>query len=106
MEYKKIENLIYKQNMIKEESFNSKKEYLNKLDEMLIENLKKCIDKNISLDINEKELCKVYKIYLKLKREGYIIEDDFIFKIINLSSKKINYLSIINNIDVWFRRKV
>ena len=99
MEYRKIENLIYKQNMIKEESFNSKKEYLNKLDEMLIENLKKCIDKNISLDISEKELCKVYKIYLKLKREGYNIEDDFIFKIINLSEKKINYLSIINNIS-------
>ena len=99
MEYKKIENLIYKQNMIKEESFNSKKEYLNKLDEMLIENLKKCIDKKISLDISEKELCKVYKISLKLKREGYNIEDDFIFKIINLSEKKINYLSIINNIN-------
>lgn len=99
MEYKKIENLIYKQNMIKEESFNSKKEYLNRLDEMLIENLKKCIDKKISLDISEKELCKVYKISLKLKREGYNIEDDFIFKIINLSEKKINYLSIINNIN-------
>ena len=27
MEFRKIENLIYKQNMIKEESFNSKKEY-------------------------------------------------------------------------------
>ena len=99
MEYKKIENLVYKQNLIKENDYNSKKEYLNKLDEMLIENLKKCIDKNISLDINEKELCKVYKIYLKLKREGYNIEDDFIFKIIALSEKKINYLSIINNIS-------
>ena len=98
MEYKKIENLVYKQNLIKEQNYNSKKEYLNKLDEMLIENLKKCIDKKITLDINEKELSKVYKIYIKLKREGYIIEDDFIFQIINLSEKKINYLSIINNI--------
>ena len=31
MEYKKIENLVYKQNLIKENDFNSKKEYLNKL---------------------------------------------------------------------------
>ena len=98
MEYKKIENLIYKQNLIKETDFNSKKEYLNKLDEMLIDNLKKCIEKKITLDINEKDLCKLYKIYLKLKREGYNIEDDFIFKIIDLSKKKINYISIINNI--------
>ena len=98
MEYKKIENLVYKQNLIKESDFNSKKEYLNKLDEMLIDNLKKCIEKKITLDINEKDLCKLYKIYLKLKREGYNIEDDFIFKIIDLSKKKINYISIINNI--------
>ena len=99
MEYKKIENLVYKQNLIKENDYKYKKEYLNKLDEMLIENLQKCIDKKITLDINEKELCKVYKIYLKLKKEGYNIEDDFIFKIIALSENKINYLSIINNIS-------
>ena len=99
MEYKKIENLVYKQNLIREIDFKSKKEYLNKLDEMLIDNLQKCIEKKIIIDINEKELCKVYKIYLKLKKEGYNIEDDFIFKLINLSKNKINYLSIIDNIS-------
>ena len=92
MEYKKIENLVYKQNLIREIDFKSKKEYLNKLDEMLIDNLQKCIEKKIIIDINEKELCKVYKIYLKLKKEGKNIEDDFIFKLINLSKNKINYL--------------
>ena len=98
MEYKKIENLVYKQNLINESDFNSKKEYLIELDKMLIDNLKKCIEKGITLDINEKDLCKIYKIYLKLKKEGYNVEDDFIIKLIDLAEKKINYLSIIDKI--------
>lgn len=98
MEYKKIENLIYNQSLIKEENFSTKKDYLEELDKMLIDNLKKCIDKNLSLDINEKDLVKIYKIFVKLKREGYDIEDNFIFELINLAEKKIDYLSIIKNI--------
>ena len=46
MEYKKIENLVYNNNLIKREDYRTKKEYDMKLDTMLIDNLNKCIEKN------------------------------------------------------------
>ena len=97
MEYRKIENLVYNQNLIDKELYN-RKEYLLKLDEMLIENLQKCIDKQIPLEINEEELSKIYKVYLKLKKNNYQIENNFIINLANLSSKKIDYFALIREI--------
>ncbi len=98
MEYKKIENLVYKQNLIDIYLFKSKKEYNLKLDKMLIDNLQKCIDNNIPIDINEIELSKVYKIFLKLKKNNYDIDNKFIINLCNLSTKKLDYLGIIHEI--------
>ena len=47
MEYKKIEKLVYNNNLIKRENYKTKKEYDLKLDSLLIENLQKCIDKQV-----------------------------------------------------------
>ncbi len=69
MEYKKIENLVYNNNLIKRENYRTKKEYDMKLDTMLIDNLNKCIEKKVSLNMTEKDLIKIYKIYLKLNKK-------------------------------------
>ena len=98
MEYKKIENLVYKNNLINRENFKTKKEYDLKLDALLIENLKKCIDKKIPIDINESDLTKIYKIYLKLVKNHYEINSSFINDLINISSNKLDFFEIIENI--------
>ena len=98
MEYKKIEYLVYNQNLINKNLYSNKKDYYLKLDEMLINNLQKCINKNIPLEINEEELSKIYKIYLKLLKNNYNIENNFINKLINLSQKKLDYLALIREI--------
>ncbi len=98
MEYKKIENLVYKQNLIDKFLFRDNKEYNLELDRMLIENLNKCIDKNIPLEMNEKDLSKIYKIYLKLVKNGDKISNNFINNIVNLSSNKIDFMAVINDI--------
>ena len=64
MEYKKIENLVYNNNLIKRGNYNTKKEYDLKLDTMLIDNLKKCIEKKITINMDENDLAKIYKVYL------------------------------------------
>ena len=64
MEYKKIENLVYKNNLIKRENYRTKKEYDLKLDTMLIESLNKCIEKNITIKMDENDLAKIYFVYL------------------------------------------
>ena len=98
MEYKKIENLIYHQNLIDRFLFKNSKEYNLRLDKMLIDNLQKCIDNKIPLDINELELSKVYKTYLKLLKNKYEIDNNFIINLCNLSTKKLDYLGIIQEI--------
>ena len=98
MEYIKIEKLVYNNNLVKREDYKNKKEYDLKLDMLLIENLEKCIEKKISIEINEMELTKVYKIYLKLIKNGYNISNSFIIDLINLSPKKLDYFEIISNI--------
>ncbi len=98
MEYRKIENLVYKQNLLDKFLFKNSKEYNLKLDKMLIDNLQKCIDNNIPIDINEIELSKVYKTYLKLIRNKYTIDDKFIINLCNLSTKKLDYLGLIHEI--------
>ena len=98
MEYKKIENLVYKQNLIDAYLFKNNKEYNLKLDKMLIDNLQKCIDNNVPVDIDEIELSKVYKIFLKLKKNNYDIDNKFIINLCNLSTKKLDYLGIIHEI--------
>lgn len=98
MEYKKIENLVYKQNLIDRYLFRSSKEYSLELDKMLVNNLQKCIDKKVPIEINEEELSKVYKIYLKLIKNNYKIDNNFIINLANLSSKKLDYLAIIQEI--------
>ena len=98
MEYKKIENLVYKKNLIDKFLFRDNKEYNLELDRMLIENLNKCIDKNIPLEMNEKDLSKIYKIYLKLVKNGDKISNNFINNIVNLSSNKIDFMAVINDI--------
>ena len=98
MEYKKIENLIYKNNLINRDNYNSNKEYNLKLDSLLIENLKKCIEKKIPIEINEKDLTKVYKIYLKLIKNGYNLNNSFINDLVNISTNKLDFFEIIDNI--------
>ena len=98
MEYKKIENLVYKNNLIKREDYRSKKEYDLKLDTMLIENLNKCIEKKVSIDMDENDLAKIYKVYLKLLKNNYIIDKNFITNLVDLSEKKLNFFDIIENI--------
>ena len=98
MEYKKIEYLVYHQNLIDRYLFKNNKEYNLKLDKMLIDNLKKCIDNNIPLDINEEEMSKVYKIYIKLIQNNYNLDTKFISNLCNLSTKNIDYLGLIHEI--------
>ena len=91
MEYKKIERLVYTNNLIDRSLYNSKKEFDLKLDTMLIENLKKCIDKKIPLEMNENDFSKVYHIYIKLVKNNYDINKTFITDLANLSTKKLDY---------------
>ena len=98
MEYRKIENLVYKQNLLDRYLFKNNKEYNLKLDTMLIDNLQKCIDNNIPLDINEEEMSKVYKVYIKLIQNNYKIDTKFISNLCELSTKKLDYLGLIHEI--------
>ncbi len=99
MEYKKIEKLVYNNGLIKRENYKTKKEYDLKLDSMLIENLNKCIEKKVTINMDENDLAKIYKVYLKLLKNNYKIEPDFITNIVNLSEKKLDYFDIISNIE-------
>ena len=98
MEYKKIENLVYNNNLIKREDYRTKKEYDLKLDTLLIENLNKCIKNNVSLNMSEKDVVNIYKIYLKLNKNNHKISLDFIKNLIELSEKKLDFYEIINSI--------
>lgn len=98
MEYKKIEHLIYNQNLINPQDYYSRKEYKLKLDKMLIDNLQKCIDKKLPIEIDEIEFVKVYKLYLKLLKNNYEIPNNFIINLSNIASKKLDYLGIIQEI--------
>lgn len=98
MEYKKIENLVYNNNLIKRENYRNKKEYDLKLDSMLIENLNKCIEKKVSINMDENDLAKIYKVYLKLVKNNYSIDSNFINNLVELSEKKLDFFDIIENI--------
>ena len=98
MEYKKIENLVYKNNLIDKKDYKSQKEYSLKLDTMLIENLKKCIDKKVPLEMDENDLTKVYKVYLKLVKNNYNINSNFINELLDISTNKLDFFEIIDNI--------
>ena len=98
MEYKKIEKLVYNNNLIKRENYKTKKEYDLKLDYMLIENLNKCIEKKVPIEMDENDLTKIYKVYLKLVKNNYYIEPNFIKNIVDLSPKKLDFFDIIENI--------
>jgi len=100
MEYKKIENLIYKSNLISRNNYSTKKEYDLKLDSMLIENLQKCIDKNVQIDMDEKDVVKIYKVYIKLLKNNYDIDKNFIHNLLNISSKKIDFFELIDDITI------
>ncbi len=98
MEYKKIEKLVYNNNLIKRENYKTKKEYDLKLDSMIIDNLNKCIEKKVPIQMDENDLTKIYKIYLKLVKNHYQIDNDFIKNIIDLSETKLDFFDIINSI--------
>ena len=98
MEYKKIEKLVYNNNLIKRDNYKTKKDYDLKLDSLIIENLEKCIEKKIPIEIDENDLTKVYKIYLKLLKNNYNISNSFLSDLINLSPNKLDFFEIINNI--------
>ena len=98
MEYKKIENLVYKNNLIKRENYKTKKEYDLKLDSLLIENLNRCIEKKVTLNMSEEDVIKIYKTYLKVNKNNHNIGIDFIKNLIELSEKKLDFYEIINNI--------
>lgn len=99
MEYKKIENLVYKNNLIKRENYRTKKEYDLKLDTMLIENLNRCIEKKVSINMNEDDLTKIYRVYLKLLKNDYNIDANFITNLVELSENKLDFFDIISNIE-------
>ena len=98
MEYKKIENLVYKNNLIKRENFKTKKEYDLKLDEMLIENLNRCIEKKVSLNMTENDVIKIYNIYLKLNKNNHNVSIAFIKNLIDLSENDLDFYEIIDSI--------
>jgi hypothetical protein len=98
MEYKKIEKLVYNNNLIKRENYKTKKEYDLKLDSMLIENLNKCIEKKVPIKMDENDLAKIYKVYLKLVKNNYQIDSSFIKNIVDLSEKKLDFFDIISSI--------
>lgn len=98
MEYRKIEHLVYNQNLINPSEFDTRKEYMLRLDKMLIDNLQKCIDKHIPIEMNEIEFSKIYKVYLKLIKNNYPLQKDFLINLANLSVKKLDYLGIIQEI--------
>ena len=98
MEYKKIEKLVYNNNLISRKEYKTKKEYDLKIDSLLIENLKKCIDKQIPIEIDENDLTKIYKIYLRLLKNDYDINSSFISDLIKIAPKKLDFFEIINNI--------
>ena len=98
MEYKKRENSVYKTNLISRDNYQTKKEYDLKLDTMLIENLQKCIDKKIPIDMDENDLIIIYKKYLKLLKNNYNINKSFINDLLNISERKLDFFEIIENI--------
>ena len=98
MEYKKIEQLVYNNNLINREDFNSRYAYNLEMDKLIIENLIRCINNNVKLEMDEVEFAKIYKIYLKLLKRNYPIDLKFIFDVANLSTKKLDYLGIIQEI--------
>lgn len=98
MEYRKIENLVYNNSLINIHNFKNKKEYNLKLDSLLIENLKKCIEKKIPIEMNENDLTKIYKIYLKLIKNNYPINNTFINDLLDVSTNKLDYFELIENI--------
>ena len=68
------------------------------MDKLIIENLIRCINNNVKLDMDEVEFAKIYKMYLKLLKKNYPIDLNFIFDVANLSTKKLDYLGIIQEI--------
>jgi len=98
MEYKKIKNLVYNNNLIDRYKFKKKCEYDLEVDKLLATNLQKCIDNRVTLDMDENDFVEIYKIYLKLLKHHFPIDKDFINNISNLSSKKLDYLGIIQEI--------
>ena len=98
MEYKKIENLVYKNSLIKRENYKTKTEYDLKLDSLLIENLNRCIEKKVMLDMSEKDVIKIYKTYLKVNKNNHNVSIDFIKNLVELSEKKLDFYEIINSI--------
>ena len=95
MEYKKIENLVYKNSLIKRENYKTKKEYDLKLDSLLIENLNRCIEKKVMLDMSEKDVIKIYKTYLKVNKNNHNVSIDFIKNLVELSEKKLDFYETI-----------
>ena len=98
MEYKKIEQLVYNNSLIDRNDFKSRYAYNLEMDKLIIENLIRCINKNVKLEMDETEFARIYKIYLKLIRRNYPISVDFIYNVANLSTKKLDYLGIIQEI--------
>jgi len=65
---------------------------------MLIDNLNRCIEKKIPLNMDEKDVINIYKTFLRLNKNNYDIDISFIKNIINLSEKKLDFYEIINGI--------
>lgn len=97
MEYKKIEQLVYNQNLINPMDY-SRKEYNLKLDKMLMDNLEKCVNKQIPLEMDEIDYVKFYKTWLKLIKNEYPIKRELIYQVADLSVKKLDFLGIIQEI--------
>ena len=98
MEYKKIKNLVYNNNLIDRYDFKRKWEYELEVNKLLITNLQRCIDNKVGLEMDEIDFVEIYKVYLKLLKYHFPIDKDFIINISNLSVKKLDYLGIIQEI--------
>ena len=48
--------------------------------------------------MNEEDVTKIYKIYLKVNKNNHNIGIDFIKNLVELSSKKLDFFEIVNNI--------
>lgn len=98
MEYKKIEHLIYNNNLVKRENYKRKIDYELEIDRLLFENLQKCVDKSLPIEMDELDFAAVYKKYLRLLKNNYKIDMNFIIKFANLATKELDYLGIIQEI--------
>ena len=87
-------------NEIEKKSFTLKGKTINSVDKTeinknIIEILKMCVDKNIELDLNEKDFITIINIYYELYHKYY---DEFLKKVAQQSINSINFMKVMNEL--------